>query len=231
MVDSTDMLGMASKSHRVGRWENLQETLALPSLGLSCRFSHHFWEGQIVCALPMAAGVKKSQHRLCNHGELCQGTKPTKPLAAHHQVISATVLYSFEHDPSLNLAKTERTFEDALIYMVNIFAGRDPPWYPGNPQAKIASVIATTSGIIFIPFLVGRSAELFMGGAAAGAVGRFGTGVRQAPSPAETGQGAGCGALDLWVAVLAELDDLETKNLLPAEDLRRLRRLVLVVSA
>ena len=23
----------------------------------------------------------------------------------------------------------ERSFEDALIYMVNIFAGRDPPWF------------------------------------------------------------------------------------------------------
>ena len=46
--------------------------------------------------------------------------------------------------------------------MVNIFAGRDPPWYPLNPQAKIASVVATTSGIIFIPFLVARSVELFM---------------------------------------------------------------------
>ena len=67
--------------------------------------------------------------------------------------------YSFENDPA-HLAETERTFEDALIYMVNIFAGRDPPWYPGNPLAKIASVIATTSGIIFIPFLVARSVEL-----------------------------------------------------------------------
>ena len=35
--------------------------------------------------------------------------------------------------------------------------------YPGNPQAKIASVIATTSGIIFIPFLVARSVELLFG--------------------------------------------------------------------
>jgi len=44
-------------------------------------------------------------------------------------VVSATVLYSFENDPSVNLEATERSFEDALIYMVNIFAGRDPPWY------------------------------------------------------------------------------------------------------
>ncbi|CAJ1359932.1 unnamed protein product [Effrenium voratum] len=76
-------------------------------------------------------------------------------------VVSATVLYSFEN-PDTVLAAEERTFEDALIYMVNIFAGRDPPWYPMNPQAKIASVMATTSGIIFIPFLVARSVELFM---------------------------------------------------------------------
>eukprot|EP00438_Fugacium_kawagutii_P004004 Skav228100 [mRNA] locus=scaffold4074:82965:85771:+ [translate_table: standard] len=143
-------------------------------------------------------------------------------------VISATVLYSFEHDPSLNLAKTERTFEDALIYMVNIFAGRDPPWYPGNPQAKIASVIATTSGIIFIPFLVGRSAELFMssdalGTAVAPAVGRL-PGQPAAPSGTGCGTPGSLGSLDLWVAVLAELDDLEVKNLLPSEDLRRLRK-------
>ena len=107
-------------------------------------------------------------------------------------VVSATVLYAFENpDTSMEVADAwlfssrkstatarmaarmcresesssvseERTFEDALIYMVNIFAGRDPPWYPLNPQAKIASVLATTSGIIFIPFLVARSVELFM---------------------------------------------------------------------
>lgn len=136
-------------------------------------------------------------------------------------VVSATVLYSFENDPSVNLEATERSFEDALIYMVNIFAGRDPPWYPGNPQAKIASVIATTSGIIFIPFLVARSVELFMSSDNSAAnllpTARAGT-----SNPA--GPGAG---LDLWVAVLEQLDDLENKGLMASDDLRQLRQMCL----
>lgn len=138
-------------------------------------------------------------------------------------VVSATVLYSFENDPSfVSLEATERSFEDALIYMVNIFAGRDPPWYPGNPQAKIASVIATTSGIIFIPFLVARSVELFMSSDNA-AASNFLPGAVRAGSPAGV-PGAG---LDLWVAVLEQLDDLEVKGLLAPEDLRLLRQMCL----
>lgn len=66
-----------------------------------------------------------------------------------------------------------------------------------------------------------------LGSAAAPAAGRFGLGRPAAPSGTGPGCGTGPGSLDLWVAVLAELDDLEVKNLLPAEDLRRLRKSLL----
>jgi len=125
-------------------------------------------------------------------------------------VVSATVLYSFEN-PDVELA--ERTFEDSLIYMVNIFAGRDPPWYPLNPQAKIASVVATTSGIIFIPFLVARSVELFM---------------QNDSNPNVVGGLSRPGSdVALWADVLECLDEVEQQDLLLREEMRQLRSLCL----
>ncbi|CAK9016350.1 unnamed protein product, partial [Durusdinium trenchii] len=144
-------------------------------------------------------------------------------------VVSATVLYSFENHYN-GVEDPERSFEDALIYMVNIFAGRDPPWYPGNPQAKIASVIATTSGIIFIPFLVARSVELFMSSddVNVAAVDRFLPG-QSSGVPVQKGQG-GPGTetgLDMWVSVLEQLDYLEEQNYLQADEMKRLRQMCL----
>ncbi|CAE7938439.1 ARF3, partial [Symbiodinium necroappetens] len=128
-------------------------------------------------------------------------------------VVSATVLYAFEN-PDTDME--ERTFEDALIYMVNIFAGRDPPWYPLNPQAKIASVVATTSGIIFIPFLVARSVELFMKSDDQAAVSAVGTVL--APGGSDVSS---------WAEVLECLDVVEQQGFLEKEEMRQLRLMCL----
>ena len=130
-------------------------------------------------------------------------------------VISATVLYAFEN-PDTDLEVTERTFEDALIYMVNIFTGRDPPWYPLNPQAKIASVVASLSAIIFIPFLVGRSMEVFT----------------KSKDPAKesavtTISPPGAGDVRSWAEVLNLLDVVEQQGVLGKEEMRQLRLLCL----
>jgi hypothetical protein len=143
-------------------------------------------------------------------------------------VISATVLYQYE-TPTDQL-KMERSFEDSLLYMVNIFAGRDPPWYPQTSQAKIASFLATGLGIIFIPFLISRSVELFMttegkamtqappntaGGAGGGAM----------VGSAQLGSGGGVAGQDLlaWVSLLQRLDVLEKGGFIEPQSAAYLR--------
>ena len=119
--------------------------------------------------------------------------------------------------------------------MVNIFAGRDPPWYPLNPQAKIASVVATTSGIIFIPFLVARSVELFMksdgdvNGSAANTVmaargsGRLhAEGLHLQPVCKSAGILQGLNASS-WAEVLECLDLVEQGGYLQPEEMRQSR--------
>ena len=130
-------------------------------------------------------------------------------------VVSATVLYAFEN-PDTDLEVAERTFEDALIYMVNIFTGRDPPWYPLNPQAKIASVVASLSAIIFIPFLVGRSMEVFMK-----------TEDQPNASAASTVLPPKPGDVSSWAEVLKLLDVVEQQGVLGREEMRQLRLLCL----
>jgi len=147
-------------------------------------------------------------------------------------VISATVLYQYE-TPTDQL-KMERSFEDSLLYMVSIFAGRDPPWYPQTSQAKIASFVATGLGIIFIPFLISRSIELFMT-----AEGRdmMQSNSRVAPdktgavggealvSGAQLGSDGNIAAQDLlpWVVLLRRLDVLEEAGLTDPQSAAYLR--------
>lgn len=133
-------------------------------------------------------------------------------------VLSATVLYQFE--TTTDQLMMDVSFEDSLLYMVNIFAGRDTYWYPQTSQAKIASFLATGVGIIFIPFLISRTVELFVTaegrdmilsksrvvpdtkGAAGGAV---------VVSGAQLSSGRGVTVQDLlpWVSLLQRLDVLE----------------------
>lgn len=126
-------------------------------------------------------------------------------------VVSATVLFSFENP--IDQKMSERSFEDALVYMVNIFAGRDPPWYPVQPQAKLASVIATCCGIIFIPFLVSRTVAIFMAPFAKDDTGTAEVGPKWVFSD--------------WISVLKRLDMLNEAGLLSTDDAKKLRKLCL----
>jgi len=140
-------------------------------------------------------------------------------------VISATVIYQYE-SPNDQL-KMERSFEDSLLYMVNIFAGRDPPWYPQTSQAKIASFVATSLGILFIPFLISRSVELFMN-----AEGRSmmqpksqAAGGAALVSSAELSPGGSAPDQDLvpWASLLQRLDALENAGFTDAQSAVYLR--------
>jgi len=127
-------------------------------------------------------------------------------------VVSATVLFSYENP--LDQEMTERSFEDALVYMVNIFAGRDPPWYPSNSKAKLASVAATICGLIFIPFLISRTVEILM-----------------APFTSTQAQPIDTGDVDVewifadWVTVLQRLDMLDEAGLISPGEAKKLRKL------
>jgi len=136
-------------------------------------------------------------------------------------VVAATVLFSFENPVDQITFQPEasaRTFEDALVYMVNVFAGRDPPWYPEKPQSKLASVVATVCAIIFVPFLIARTVELFMAPRAAQD--------RQMKLKASEGDGSGW-HLANWVSVMKRLDTLSDAGLLSEQESRVLRRLCL----
>jgi len=131
-------------------------------------------------------------------------------------VVSSTVLFSFENPTELALR--ERSFEDALVYMVNIFAGRDPPWYPVRPQAKIASAVATCCAIIFIPFLISRTVELFMA-----PFSKYET--QSAAAEADTVDSSWTFAN--WITLLKRLDMLVESCLISAGDAKQLRNLCL----
>jgi len=128
-------------------------------------------------------------------------------------VVSATVIFSFENPA--DQVRTERSFEDALVYMVSIFAGRDPPWYPANPKAKLASAVATCCGIIFIPFLVSRSVEAFMPSMAMGSESESDTAATRASE------------VSSWVAVLRRIDAVERANFLSPQEAEQIRILCL----
>lgn len=133
-------------------------------------------------------------------------------------VVAATVLFSFEN-PNFQTESAERSFEDALIYMVNVFAGRDPPWYPEKPQAKIASVVATICAIIFVPFLISRTVELFMTPFAQDR--KMLTMAPDAPDTCDNW------CLSDWVSVMQRLDALSDDGILSKQESRVLRKLCL----
>jgi len=127
-------------------------------------------------------------------------------------VISATVLFSYENPVDQQLQ--ERSFEDSLVYMVNIFAGRDPPWYPVQPKAKLASVVATCAGIIFIPFLISRTIDIFMS--------PFGKDMEK-----DTEEVSGWVFSD-WIPVLQRLDMLDEAGIITPSTAKQLRQLCLM---
>jgi len=138
-------------------------------------------------------------------------------------VISATVVYQYE--TPTDQVEMERTFEDALLYMVSIFAGRDPPWYPQTSEAKIASFMATGLGIIFIPFLISRSVELFMTKEGRGMIQSNTAGGMTTGTDAEPISGGSITGQDLisWVSLLRKLDVLENAGFTDPESAAYLR--------
>jgi len=113
-----------------------------------------------------------------------------------------------------------RSFEDALVYMVCIFAGRDPPWYPDKPQAKLTSAIATCCGVIFIPFLISRSLEVFMPS-------MMKDNKKAMLAQATVQSIAEDDGLTTWVAVIRRIDALDSGGLLTLGEANEIRRLCL----
>jgi len=133
-------------------------------------------------------------------------------------VVSAAVLFSFENP--VDQVTIVRSFEDSLVYMVCIFAGRDPPWYPEKPRAKLASAIATCCGVIFIPFLISRSLEVFMP-----SMKKDNEKARLALAMAQSI--AEDDGLTPWVAVIRRIDALDSGGLLTLGEANEIRRLCL----
>lgn len=72
--------------------------------------------------------------------------------------VSAAVLYLYENPCTRNdeviSTGVIHSFEDSVLYMVNIFTGRGPSWTPERPEGKLVSAVATVLTFVFIPFLV-----------------------------------------------------------------------------
>lgn len=147
--------------------------------------------------------------------------------------ISATVLFLYEStgDPAASV----RSFEDAILYMVSVFAGRDPPWSPERPLGKLVSAAATCLTIVFIPFLVSRFVELFMGKGGVQMASGLLTGDTSGPVAPSTvsieplGAGARSGLQPddetlYWAAVVQRIDALEQGSLVTASEAKALRK-------
>lgn len=146
--------------------------------------------------------------------------------------VSATVLYLYEAPRGPTDAG--HSYEDAILYMVSIFAGRDPPWTPVQPLGKLVSAAATCLTIVFIPFLVSRFIELFMGKGGMELSSNFfsagGGDSRTAasPLPSSVPRGAGSRAqlgdeAEYWAAVVQRVDSLERDGLVTASEATGLR--------
>ncbi|CAK0873428.1 unnamed protein product [Prorocentrum cordatum] len=151
--------------------------------------------------------------------------------------VSATVLFLYESSPGVPLAY--RSFEDCLLYMVNLFAGRDLPWVPQQPLGKLVSAAATCLSIVFIPFLVSRTVELFTESKSAGALpepaGEAGpqgllprpdlaTPPRPAVGEPADGEVLIEAGAPFWAAAVARLDRLVGSRLLSLEEAKLIRR-------
>jgi len=140
--------------------------------------------------------------------------------------LSATLLFLYENPQQLVASGAPvRTFEDTILYMVNIFTNKETVFAAQTRGGKQVTVAATLVGTIFLPFLISGGFQFVMGsgsflleqGAAmassAPVPGRVPAGSRASPaSPAE------------WAAVLKRLDCLEEAGLLRPAEARELRR-------
>lgn len=149
-------------------------------------------------------------------------------------VLSATLLFLYENPTergSIGQIRALRTFDDAVLYMVNVFAGRDPPFYAQTPGGKQVTVAATLVGLLYVPFLISESVEVFMGGSEG--VQSFAQRVGFGPSKEETQRGAAAAVNSpttgpaFWAGVLWRLDSLQVIKLISPEEGDDLRQLAL----
>lgn len=138
--------------------------------------------------------------------------------------VSATVLFLYENPEDQNLHEY-RPFEDCLLYMVSVFAGRDPPWSPVEPLGKLVSAAATCLTIVFIPFLVSRALQLFSGGGTVQSFVRTSfsqtLGIERAQAPSDfVVEGP-----IYWAGLLQRLEVVAKLGLVSSQEAKELRRL------
>jgi len=139
-------------------------------------------------------------------------------------VLSACLLFFYENPRQSVIANIPtHSFEDCVLYMLNIFTNKDTTFLAETRSGKQVTVAATAVGAIFLPFLISGGVQVFMGSGdflrvdppAPGAEGR---------TPARGAAGAEPGSPVQWAAVVERLDGLEEAGLLKGEEALELRR-------
>eukprot|EP00929_Paragymnodinium_shiwhaense_P061491 TRINITY_DN30714_c0_g1_i1.p1 TRINITY_DN30714_c0_g1~~TRINITY_DN30714_c0_g1_i1.p1 ORF type:complete len:534 (+),score=109.34 TRINITY_DN30714_c0_g1_i1:64-1665(+) len=75
--------------------------------------------------------------------------------------LSATLLYLYENPNWREGISPYRSFDDTVLYMVNVFASRQLPWDVRTQAGEQATSAATLVSILFLPFLVSISIDSF----------------------------------------------------------------------
>lgn len=79
-------------------------------------------------------------------------------------VLSATLLFLYEN-PRLAVLQDnpEHSFEDCVIYMLNIFTNKETNFLAATRSGKQVTAAAIVVGAIFLPFLISGGVQVFMG--------------------------------------------------------------------
>eukprot|EP00929_Paragymnodinium_shiwhaense_P012384 TRINITY_DN11948_c0_g1_i2.p1 TRINITY_DN11948_c0_g1~~TRINITY_DN11948_c0_g1_i2.p1 ORF type:complete len:528 (-),score=117.34 TRINITY_DN11948_c0_g1_i2:16-1599(-) len=146
--------------------------------------------------------------------------------------VSATLMFLYENPSWLEGIAPYRSFDDTVLYMVNVFASRDLPFDPRTLAGKQATSAATLVSILFLPFLVSISVETFQGAnqAVGGAMKVFGGGFvfKQKTADDKVLQAAAEETSPMkspayWAAVIKRIDRLGQDRLLDADEARTAR--------
>eukprot|EP00929_Paragymnodinium_shiwhaense_P109990 TRINITY_DN76655_c0_g1_i1.p1 TRINITY_DN76655_c0_g1~~TRINITY_DN76655_c0_g1_i1.p1 ORF type:complete len:514 (+),score=40.18 TRINITY_DN76655_c0_g1_i1:49-1542(+) len=120
--------------------------------------------------------------------------------------VSATLLFSYENPRWMEGIAPFRSFDDTVLYMVDVFAGRQLPFEPRTSGGKQVTALSTLVGILFLPFLVSVAIELF-----------------RANEVKETAKKSEEQRSGYWARVLRRLDVLEDAGFLTAGECGQLR--------
>lgn len=140
--------------------------------------------------------------------------------------VSATLLFLYENplERGPSALRGMSSFDDAVLYMVDIFAGRDVPFYAQTPGGKQVTAAATLVSILYVPFLISESVGVFLGpGAGAMAVNSLPGSLPPKPGAPEPP----LRSVAYWAAVLQRLDTLAERGLISSADAQKLRKLCL----